>query len=112
METTIREARDWTTIVVFGAVDSASSPVLEAECRGRIEAGVRRLAIDLTEVFYMSSAGLRVLLSTLKLMAKQNGRLVLVGPHSNVKHVLDMSGFGRIFSIVAAVEQLPAGDSE
>ena len=106
--TTSQAAGGWTVINVAGAVDSTSAPELEKVCRSSVEAGVHRLAIDLADVFYMSSAGLRVLLATLKLLAKRDGQMALVGPRVNVKQVLDMSGLGRIFSIVADVQQLQA----
>ncbi len=89
----------WTAIMVSGRVDAHTSPELDAYCRARLDEGVTALALDISGVQYMSSAGLRVLLSVLKEMGNRNGKLVLVKPQENVKEILEISGFSKIFTI-------------
>ena len=58
----------------------------------RVEGGATRLVLDLTALDYISSAGLRVLLTVLKAIQENRGQLVLAGVGPNVASVLTMSG--------------------
>ena len=61
--------------------------------------GSPELAVDMTELDYISSAGLRVLLKLAKQIQKSKGKLVLFGLRPNVREVFSISAFDRIFSI-------------
>jgi stage II sporulation protein AA (anti-sigma F factor antagonist) len=61
--------------------------------------GAPHLALDMTELDYISSAGLRVLLKLAKQIQRRNGKVVLFGLRSNVREVFSISAFDRIFSI-------------
>jgi anti-anti-sigma factor len=82
-----------------GRMDALAGLELEKSCHEAIQ-GNPQVALDLRAVVYMSSAGLRVLLSSLKLATSLNGRFVLIGPRETVLETLEMSGFVRIFQIV------------
>ena len=68
------------------------------------------LILDLKECGYISSAGLRLLLMMAKQLSTQNGVLVLSGVSSEIKDVMEMTGFSNFFrsfdSVSAAVEAL------
>lgn len=82
-----------------GRVDSSNASELEAATLGAIGEGGGALVFDLSELVYMSSAGLRVLLVALK-ACKAGGRPVgLAAVQENVGKVLDMSGFGAMFTL-------------
>jgi anti-sigma B factor antagonist len=98
-------SKGWQIIAASGRVDAHTAPEFEKGCHSMVSNGIR-LAIDLGEVAYMSSAGLRVLLSTLKLCKSQGGKLVLVAPRPNVQEVLQVSGFTTVFTVVPTVDSL------
>ena len=107
MEITEKQAgTGWTVLVLSGALDARTAPELEAACRARVEAGARRLAVDLAAVSYLSSAGLRALLLVLKLIGKQGGEITLVGPTGVAREVLEVAGFLQLFKVVADATQL------
>lgn len=82
-------------ITLKGRLDTLTSPQLESELK--LE-GVTELVFDMTELEYISSAGLRVMLSAQKTMMLQ-GEMVLEHVASVVKEVFDMTGLGAFFTI-------------
>ena len=77
----------------IGRVDTITSPELEAAV---VLDGVEELVFDLAQVDYISSAGLRVLLSAQKKMAGKSMKIVNAKPA--VKEVFDITGFSDIFT--------------
>ncbi len=75
-----------------------------------LQEGSINIVVDLGEVGYISSAGLRVFLSTLKSVKAKSGILVLANLHSNVAKVFKLAGFTKIFTIMddvaSAVESM------
>ena len=82
-----------------GRLDSSTGPALEAELIAIIESGIRRLLLDFSELLYISSAGLRVILLAAKRMKASNGRLALCSLNPQIAEVFDISGFSRILDI-------------
>ena len=82
-----------------GRLDSNSGPVFEKELLGYIDGGSRRLLLDLSQLGYISSAGLRVILVAAKKMKTAGGKLVLAGLSAQVAEVFEISGFNRILEI-------------
>ena len=82
-----------------GRVDSASSGELERALLRGVEAGDTRLAVDLGEVEYISSAGLRVFLMLVKKLQAGGGRLVLFALPESVRLVFELAGFLALFDI-------------
>lgn len=89
-----------------GRLDSANSPELERGLREISETGGARLLFDLTELDYISSAGLRVLLLAAKKLraATPAGRLAMAGVHGHVREVFEMSGFLTLFPVADSVD--------
>ena len=85
------------TLAIQGRIDTTTAPQLEAELRSDID-GVTELYLDFTGVEYISSAGLRVLLSAQKLMSRQ-GKMVLSHVNESVMEVFEVTGFSDILSI-------------
>ena len=81
------------TLAPVGRVDTITSPELEAAI---VLDGVEELVFDLSQVDYISSAGLRVLLSSQKKMAGKSMKIVNAKPA--VKEVFDITGFSDIFT--------------
>lgn len=85
------------TIALEGRLDTTTAPELEKELKSSLD-GVKELVFDFTKLDYISSAGLRVLLSAQKLMSKQGGMKVT---HVNemVMEVFEVTGFNDILTI-------------
>ena len=85
------------TIAVAGRIDTTTAPELEAQIRQSLD-GVEELYLDLAQVEYVSSAGLRVLLSLQKVMNKQ-GRMVVQNVGPTVMEVFEVTGFCDFLTI-------------
>jgi anti-sigma B factor antagonist len=95
----IQDALPWKILTASGRIDALTGAETERACHEALQE-VPRVALDLRAVCYMSSAGLRVLLSSLKFAGSRNGAFALIAPQETVREILDMSGFSRIIPIV------------
>ena len=84
-------------IVLEGRLDTVTSPELEKELKASLD-GADTLTLDFAKLDYISSAGLRVLLSAHKQMSAKGGMKV-VNVNEIVKEVLDVTGFSDILTI-------------
>lgn len=84
-------------LAIAGRLDTNSSPKLEAELRQSVD-GVTELFFDFSEVEYISSAGLRVLLAAQKVMNRQ-GSMKLIGVSDEVMEVFEITGFADMLTI-------------
>lgn len=85
------------TIAPEGRLDTITSPQLESELRDGTE-GVTELIFDLADLVYISSAGLRVLLSAQKMMNKK-GSMVLRNVKPEIMEIFEITGFSGILTI-------------
>lgn len=85
------------SLAVTGRVDTTTAPRLEAELRTSIS-GVSELYLDFAGVEYISSAGLRVLLSAQKVMNKQ-GRMVIKNVNETISEIFEVTGFCDILTV-------------
>ncbi|SEA93762.1 anti-sigma B factor antagonist [Pseudobutyrivibrio sp. ACV-2] len=85
------------TIAIEGRLDTTTAPQLENVINEEIE-GVTDLTFDLKALDYISSAGLRVLLSSQKIMNKQ-GNMVVKNSSEEVLEIFEVTGFSDIFTI-------------
>ena len=86
------------TIALEGRLDTTTAPELEAVVRSSLE-GVGSLVMDLAGLDYLSSAGLRVLLSAQKQMNRKKGKMVVRHVCETIMEVFDMTGFSDILTI-------------
>ena len=84
---------------VKGRMDTKTSPQLDKEVETNLK-GTELLTMDLSELDYVSSAGLRVLLSAHKSMKKQGGSMVVRGVNEEVQEVFTITGFSEILTIM------------
>ena len=84
-------------VKVAGRLDTTTAPELETALRESIE-GVENLTFDFQDLEYISSAGLRVLLATQKIMAAQ-GSMKVKNVAEPVMEVFDVTGFVDILDI-------------
>jgi anti-anti-sigma factor len=99
MEISTEELKQVSVVAVSGRVDSATAPDLENSLKKLVEAEKTQIVLDLKNVEYMSSAGLRAMVSTLKAVKRVNGDLRLASPSPRVEEVLRLAGLTSIFSI-------------
>lgn len=85
------------TIAISGRLDTSTAPKLEAAIKDDI-GGIRNLIIDVKDLDYISSAGLRVLLSTQKIM-NQQGKMKVVNVNETVMEIFEITGFTDILTI-------------
>ncbi len=84
-------------IALEGRLDTTTAPELERELKGSLQ-GVTELSLDLAKLEYLSSAGLRVLLSAQKTMNSQ-GSMVLHNVNETIMEVFEVTGFIDILTI-------------
>lgn len=105
METSVDRSGDVITVHISGSVDGLTSEGLQHVLSAEVDAGHHHLVADFGAVDYTSSAGLRVLLATVKAARSRGGDLRLAGPNPEVLKVLQLSGFTgilRVFDTVGA----------
>ena len=88
---------DKLTLALSGRLDTLTAPQLEAVILNELE-GVTELVLDLKDLIYVSSAGLRVFLLSQKTMNKK-GSMSLCNVCDDIKEVLTITGFADIFTI-------------
>jgi len=85
------------TVKLEGRLDTTTAPELEAAIKDELEKA-DDLVFDFVDLEYISSAGLRVLLSTQKVMMKKGG-MVITNARDEIKEVFDITGFADILNI-------------
>lgn len=103
-----------TVVKITGRLDAVTAPEYEKNVRELIDAGSKLFVVDVQGLDYISSAGLRGLLVTAKLLKAKGGQVRLAHVKGTVKEVFDISGFGSIFPMdetviasVAALSEVP-----
>lgn len=95
----IKNAKDGVNLLLEleGRLDTTTSPQLEETINSTI-GGVENLTFDIKDLEYISSAGLRVLLSAQKTMNKQ-GKMIVKNASEEVMEIFEVTGFSDIFDI-------------
>lgn len=104
MEIETRKQEKATVVSVTGKMDAVSSPALEKELSQLMAQGEKDFVIDLGELDYISSAGLRVILATAKRLKGKEGKILLASLQDMVKEVFEISGFSAIIPIYESLE--------
>ena len=89
---------------ITGRLDADSAAQAETTLKGLLKAGKTRLVFDLGQMDYISSAGLRVILMTVKELQNRNGKVVLSALTPYVREIFDVSNFSSIIPITDTVE--------
>lgn len=99
MDIQVKEMARVSLLTITGRVDSNTAQTLGEELRGQIDKGNKNLVTDLANVEYMSSAGLRELVGTLKTVKSTGGDLRIAAPSDRVREVLDLAGLESVFTV-------------
>ena len=97
----VKEERKEDVLILHikGRLDAVSSPSAEKKVFDFINNGQHKLLLDFAGVDYLSSAGMRMLLSTTKKLKTISGKLVVCSINTNVMDVLKMSGFDHVLEL-------------
>ncbi len=94
--------------------DAYTAKEVETALQNLIEGGAANLLCDFSQTEYISSAGLRVLLTTAKALKRSGGRIALCSLKTHVKEVFDTAGFTPLFNVSdsrqAALEEFTGGE--
>jgi anti-sigma B factor antagonist len=99
MQITFREESAAVVSLITGSIDGLTSDALQAALSGALNKGQNRIVADFSGVDYTSSAGLRVILATVKEARRSGGDFRLAAVRPAVMRVLEMSGFSSIVKI-------------
>ena len=97
MTTSVQEIDGKMVATLCGELDTAAAPLAEKALQPLLECKGKDIVIDCTELEYIASSGLRLLLGVLKQAKSSGSRVVLKNVNEVVKDVLDLTGFVSIF---------------
>jgi anti-sigma B factor antagonist len=98
MEISTRTSNDTHIVAIAGSLDSTTSPAAQKALEP-VLAGAKKVALDFSQLDYISSAGLRVLLGAAKQLKASGGTLGMFGLNQSVREVFDISGFSSILPV-------------
>jgi anti-sigma B factor antagonist len=98
------ETREQTSVVrLAGEIDATTAAQVQQSVLPLSEPG-SRILLDMTSVAYMSSAGLRMLLSLYRTVSGKQGQIALVGLSEELQDTMSMTGFLGFFTLADSVE--------
>src|SRR5262245_49864499 len=89
---------------IRGRLDAFSSPNAEQKVFSALKSGQNKVLLDLAGVTYLSSAGMRMLLSTTKKLRTESGKVAVCSMTPNVMDILKMSGFDHVLELFKTEE--------
>jgi len=99
MKLSVNESDGRVTVAIEGMLDTDSSVEFLQDMNALIEKGRNDIVLDLGELMYVSSQGIRTFLAIIKTMMAKNGSLVFRNVRPAVKDILDMSGLSQVMKI-------------
>jgi anti-sigma B factor antagonist len=103
MELKIQEYKRVAVVTLIGRIDSSSSGDFEASLQALINKGKRNLVLDLSQVEFLSSSGLRVIVNAYK-ACKEVGQLCVAQPSERAASSLSIAGIDALFAIYPSRE--------
>ena len=98
-----------TVISIVGSIDALTAGEVTGFLSAQVQDGKRHLVADLSQVDFMSSAGLRTILATLKESRQGGGDLYIAAAQPGIEKILKMSGFTSILKSYPSVAEAVAG---
>jgi anti-anti-sigma factor len=102
MEMTEQKKGAVVLLALNGRLDASTSSKLEEKLLGLIDHGEKQIVMNLEQLDYISSAGLRVLLMAAKKLKVASGKIVLASLKDQIREVFEIAGFSAIFPIFAS----------
>lgn len=104
MNVTVNKIQEITVVALDGDLDASSAPDAENQILPLANAGAR-IALDMSKVPYMSSAGLRMLLATYRAIATKGGKVILIGLSPDLEDTMSLTGFLEFFEHFATLDE-------
>ncbi len=104
MDISVQQLDQISIVSIAGSFDALTVDQVAGCIDERISSGEKHLVLDLSEVEFMSSAGLRVILAALKETRRAGGDLYLAGAQRGVAGILRLSGFSKILKVYDSVD--------
>ena len=98
MQISTRTSNDIHIVGITGSLDSTTSPEAQKSLDA-VVAGAKKVVLDFSQLNYISSAGLRILLGAAKQLRASGGKFGMFGLNQSVKEVFEISGFSSILSV-------------
>jgi len=92
-------------VKLSGEVDVYTSPRVRTAMLSLLDSGCSSLIVDLSEVDYLDSSGLGILVAGLKRAREHSGEVFLVSPKPRIVHVLEVTGLDKVFRILGSVDE-------
>jgi len=105
MTLAIEKIGDVLLVKPAGQIHSANAAEIEAQLNAQVQAGEHKVLIDMSDLAFISSAGLRVLLVLAKRLKQEGGKLVLCALNPQVLEVMEISGFLSILTTVGTRDE-------
>ncbi len=88
---------------IKGRLDAASTPELEQKVLLSLDRGITHLIMDFSELEYINSAGLRILVMSYQRLKPQGGQVMVCGVRDYIAEIFDISGYNRVFAMCSDV---------
>ena len=99
IDITSREQNGVLIVEIEGKMGSVTSPEVEEYLNSLLDKGTTKILLNLEKLEFITSTGLRVMLSTGQKLHKNGGKMAICNPNLTVKDILEMSGFSQIFNV-------------
>jgi len=99
MQVEVREIDGVLTGILSGRLDTAASEQCREDLKPLFDAKGRALALECSDLEFISSSGLRIFLELLKLSNRTGGTLKVLNPNDDVRNIFQIIGFAKRFSI-------------
>ncbi|MEO5903257.1 MAG: STAS domain-containing protein [Gemmatimonadaceae bacterium] len=104
MQISTRTNNDIHIVAIAGSLDSTTSPEAQ-KALAAVLTNAKKVALDFSDLDYISSAGLRVLLGAAKQLRASGGTLGMFGLNQSVREVFEISGFSAILAVYPSEAQ-------
>ncbi len=104
MEITSKTVDNVLVFTIVGDIDGKTAPEVQEKVTSEAQEGAKVL-LDMGEVPYMSSAGLRVMLAVYRHVTGSNGKIVLAGLNEEIEDTMEMTGFLSQFTTSKTVDE-------
>jgi len=110
-ELTVESAeRDgWTVLSLKGDLDVYTAPRLKEAIAESVDRGGKLVAVDLSEVRFLDSTGLAVIVGGMKRVKENDGSLVLVAPNDQIRRILTITDLIKILQVRDSIESVVSG---
>lgn len=105
MKLSVESIQDKVVAKIGGSMDTVSAPQFQAELESWVAKGEKSFVVDVSELEYITSAGLRSILAVAKKVKADQGVICFCGLDGMVKEVFEMSFFTQMFPIHGTLDE-------